>query len=176
MKPDIFMDDFSSDVEKDASYASLGRALALATRFEMGCRTLAKILLLKINPELRLESIEQQSEALRAAGDKRLFAHIRAFGPRFQPIPGVDIESLLHEAREARNVIAHQIAAGAIDMLSHEDGRRWLREHLERQVRAVAIGDRIISVALTTLTNDLMPAPSFVKDYDRAVTSWVFNT
>ena len=173
MKPDIFLDDFSRTAESDAYYAVLGRALAFATRFEANCRSLATIIAIRMNPEIFLESPERQSEFVQRAGDRALAQHLNNFAPLFADPPGLNSQVALTEAREARNEIAHETALGVIDWLSDPEYRKAFLQNIERLMRVIALGDRVVSVALSSLTHEPLPTGQFLGNYENRVAAWV---
>lgn len=176
MEPEIFMDDFSRDAEADAYFAVIGRALAFAERFEGNCRNLARILAIRMNPEILAEPIDRQAEFVRKAGKKHLAAHLQTFVPFFVTIPGADIKTLLDGAREARNEIAHEAALGAIDSFRQETSRHAIIENLAPLIRRLALADRVICVALSSVTNEPVPGGEFLTAYEDQVANWVLNT
>jgi len=173
MNPDAFMGDFSRDEETDKLYAVLGRALTLATRFEDKCESLAKLVALRQNSKIYAEPFETRVKFVKKIEEKTLGQHIRKFLPSFEQIPDISIEELFKRAREARNEIAHKVALGVEHTFADPQDRGTFFGHLTVLVQAVAIGDRIASIALSDLNGDPIPTAEFLSKYHENVAEWV---
>lgn len=147
----------------------LGRALAVAARFEKGVKVLLTVLKVKEAASTGEEDIQEIAGELEK---KNLYGAIENVGLRSE-----EVEELLHKARRARNFIAHDAAVG-LDTLEeaqrqHEDASA--RALLMEKVRAVAEGDRLSSTLVSIATDEPMPSREFLTTYVDRLVQWVME-
>jgi hypothetical protein len=153
--------------DTDAVYASIGRALALATRFENNCRMLATYFALR-SGEFSLDNEDDLARLWDAISKKPLEGYITSanFALRFPR----DTYRALMRGREARNRLVHDLTVGIEDALEHGvDHRDRLRELVEQ----IAAAETIISTVMAVQTHEPLPVASFVEDYPRQLVRWV---
>jgi hypothetical protein len=172
MEPSIFMSDFERTEWSDGHFGMLGRALAIATRFEGSVRSLALLIDVKALPEA-LESDEFVEGLVEAARKRRLFKDLKHMG-----LDNSEVADTLKAARHARNRIAHEITLGldrCLDLLP-----ATVVSDLERDVRALAQalakGDRIVCALATIATNEHIPSQEFFDSYPDRIAQWVCGT
>jgi hypothetical protein len=164
--------DFERTEWSDAHFGMLGRALAIATRFEASVRSLALLIDVKAAPEA-LESDELIDDLIEAAWKRRLFKDLRHLG-----LDKGGAADILKAARHARNGIAHEVTLGLDQCLDHLPATvvPALEQEVRALARALANGDRIVCALATIATNEHMPSPEFFDGYVDRIEQWVCNT
>jgi hypothetical protein len=172
MQPNIFMLDFERTEWSDGHFSMLGRALAIATRFEASVRSLALLVDVKAAPEA-LESDELIDGLVEAAWKRRLFKDLKHLG-----LDKGGAADILKAARHARNRIAHEITLGldrCLDLLP-ATAVPGLEQEVRALAQALAKGDRIVCALETIATNEHMPSPEFFDSYLDRIEQWVCDT
>jgi hypothetical protein len=134
-------------------YAVVGRALTFATHYEMNCRAVVNY----INFRLKFINTRDEDEILdffEKSSKESLFRKIKAFTSTITK--GLEkmgetnelIEALfesvfqwLHDGREARNFIAHELTLGLRDRDQDAEFRSRLISNLREQVGKIAQAD-----------------------------------
>ena len=172
MKPDIFFDDLERTDFTDRHFAAIGRALALATRFDKGCSVLGRLLGLKYSGVGSPSTAEFQDLAV-TLRRRQLHQHVASIAKFL----GSDASVLttLNEARKARNTVAHELTLGVEQWLSrlYLHLPEHLLETLPGIVRPLAEGDRLVSLLLSLLTHEPLPTEDFLERYPEALVAWV---
>ncbi|MCH8338849.1 MAG: hypothetical protein IH858_08430 [Chloroflexi bacterium] len=153
----------------DVYFAVLGRALAIATRFEASARSLTSLLGLGENPNL-LASKNELVRFLTQLRKSSLYAQIEAFG-----ITDPELSRSLDAAREARNEIAHELAIG-FDRTVENIPEEYLVDTVERArdlTRAIAEADALLCFILSSVTSEPLPSRDYLGRYPELVASWV---
>ncbi len=168
--PDIFYFDFWHESALDTYFASLGRLLALAQRFESGCKVLAYLIFRRRNPEDLLGSEDQITHAIKRLYKQRLAQHIEV-------VAGAEDSArvTLNEARVARNEVAHTVALGFEHWLDEPDRLPSFREHIHSLALALATGDRWVSVVSSVLTAEPVPTWRALETYPEEFAAWVIG-
>lgn len=174
--PGIFIEDFSRDETRDRHYAVLGRAVWLATRFENYCKTAAIMLGIK-GGRLHAEAIttgEDYIEALEAfVRDQRAKQLNSAVQSVASQLVFEKDAQVLHEARRARNEIAHELASSFDFVIEQPDELRKRSGYIREAVTKVAEGDRLASVLLSRLNGDPILAGDSFANYVSEIVHWV---
>lgn len=166
-----FMTNFERTEFGDSVYSAIGRALAFATRFELGVKALSQMLDLKAEPTL-LSSPDEFRNWLKSVEKSTLFRNINKLGVTDQ-----EIRCRLHAAREARNEIAHDISRGldgCLDLLPKEHLEVTMSE-LSKLAVDLAEGDVIVEVLICAATNEPLPTAEFINGYPEKVKTWIIN-
>lgn len=151
--------------QADSAYATLGRALSLASSFEADCRLVALSLKLK-EPYQVLDNIKaytQFLETMKAAQDVI--------------VSGLDLSEkytdLLSIARDARNFVAHE--AGEDIETKFEQKEKWAewRQVLREKVLQIAVGKQIVAILLARVANGTMPTKLALSAYPENIVQWV---
>ena len=172
MNPDIFFDNLERTEWTDRHFAAIGRALALASRFDKGCSALARLLGLKYGGvgSPSTDEFQDLADTLRR---RQLHQHVASIAKFL----GSDASVLntLNEARKARNTVAHELSLGVEQWLSrlHLHLPEHLLEALPGIVRPLAEGDRLVSILLSLFTHEPLPTERFLEQYPEALVKWV---
>jgi len=160
----------------DEYYGVLGRALLVCQQFETKCRCLAMIYTMK--------RFRDAGEGYEAADPK--FAEFvsdlckRQLATNVKVLKYYGLNSqagmVLGSARVARNEIVHGIALGAQDGIETDTGRTACIKSVAKCVRAIAVGDRLISVLLQMGTHEPVPNSTYLRGYPASVVEWVCGT
>lgn len=153
----------------DKFFLAVGKALYLATEYEGKCREYLHM--------IRLTNALQEGNDFDAA-----FVLVRTMRAKMlggaiaelrKSIREKDIDAL-DRAREARNLIAHQIASvGAISAVSTEE-LATRTDTLRRALRELACGDNVVSKALYEIHEREPAPPTIQNEYPRWLDEWVF--
>lgn len=153
--------------QTDRAYATLGRALSLASSFEADCRLVAFSLKLK-EPYPVSDDIKAYTkflETLKAAQDVI--------------VSGLDLSEnytdLLLIARNARNFVAHE--AGEDIETKFKDKEKWAAWHqtLREKVLQITVGKQIVAILLARVANGTMPTKSALSAYPEHIVQWVLS-
>jgi len=160
----------------DECYGALGRALYVTQHLEANCRALA--ILMDVKKTITIgdigspddpEFIEFVSKLWNRFLGKNLDV-LRTYG-----FPE-EVYSSLHEARKARNEVAHAITLGIEHKLEENLGRKEILDDIATAVKHIAEGDRIIGFLMQCVTNEPCPSSSYLHDYPDKVVEWVCET
>jgi len=168
--PDIFYFAFHHERTLEPHFASLGRLLALAQRFESGCKVLSYIVFRRQNPEHLLGGEDEVHRAVRRIYKQRLGQHIEALVGAQQ-----EAAASLNEARKARNEIAHEVALGFEHWLDEPDQLPVLLNHIHTLALALARGDRWVSLVSSILTREPLPTSASLHTYSERFANWVIG-
>lgn len=151
--------------ESDAVYAVLGRALAYATEFESNCRTLAHLFdIVKSDSEFSYEIYKLVKSGTLHAKIKLL---IDGHG-----LPDW-VEEKVHEARKARNFIAHEAAEDHKRMMSTPQLMKSFETTIMQMTGEIADGNHIVLDVTRMLKEGKRGHGSDVVAYSFAVASWI---
>ncbi|MGJ8690487.1 MAG: hypothetical protein ACSHXZ_13320 [Gammaproteobacteria bacterium] len=170
MNPDIFITDFERTENSDELHAILGRALIIATRFDSMCETAAIGLEFKKDAPLAICMTEAQySDYLQKLSSKyrSLNGNINSIG-----LPE-DISVILHDARKARNTVAHDLSKGLEGCLDTKiDESEFIRQ-VSELVMDISYGDIAISYTLSLFNGDPCPNSQYISSYKDRIVQWV---
>lgn len=170
MNPDTFIDDFERTENSDDIQSIIGRALIMATRFDSMCEAAA--IAIDIKKEAVSKSVmadgEFEAYASKIATKYRtLKTNIKSIG-----LPS-DIAVILHDARMARNAVAHDLAKGLTGCLDTKiDEDRLIRE-ISELIMDIAYGDIAISLTISMFNDELLPNEQFIASYKDKIVNWV---
>lgn len=152
-------------VKSDAAYAVLGRALAYATEFETNCRTLAHLF------HIRDAESEFSYEIYKLIKSGTLHAKIKLL------IDGHGlpewVEEKIHEARKARNFIAHEAAVDHKIVMSSSQMMKNFESTIMQMTGNIAEGNQIVLDVTRMLKQGRRGHGSDIVAYSFAVASWV---
>ena len=152
-------------VEKDETYAVLGRALAYATEFEDNCRKLAHL----FDIENSNEDFSWIVWGLMKKGtlNDKINSLIKTHNfPKWSA-------NEIHNARQGRNYIAHEAAQQHAELLETEKGRREFEYRIISVVRDITLGNQIVLEAYEMIKTGKYSAGSDMVAYDDEVYTWV---
>jgi hypothetical protein len=166
----------------DELYSLIGRALTIATHYEQNCKALAYMLNIRDNAHL-MDDKEQFEKLLKKLLKWQLKQSIDKFTSAIRE-GDLSIEvaealentifRFLHEGREARNTIVHELASGISKQIGDDDFRGPFLEMTKGLVAKVAKADFFIVGFIETQINEVDIAPS-LDSYVTRVVNWVCN-
>lgn len=151
--------------ESDAVYAVLGRALAYATEFENNCRTLAHLF------DIEKSENEFSYEIYSLIKSGALYAKIKLLIDEHELPDWVDEK--IHEARKARNFIAHEAAKDHKIMMSTSQSMKSFETTIMQMIRDISVGNQIVLDVTRMLKEGKRGHGSDVVAYSFAVASWI---
>ena len=167
MHPDIFIDDFEITENTEEIHAVLGRCLILATRFDNLCDHAAKFLDIKTYCAVILPG-EKFEEYV-----TELFAKLSTLNSNINVLPIGDYEKqALHNARLARNELAHNLAVGMTGCLDIKIDECNFKINISRLISDIAAGDYVISAILSHLSK-YPPINCSESNYRDRIVRWV---
>lgn len=175
--PGIFIEDFSRDALQDRQYAVIGRAVWLATRFENGCKTAAIMLGVKggrLHAEVISAGGGDYAEALESFVVTQRSKQLNAVVQNMSAfLVHKEAAEILHAARRARNEIAHEAASGFDYAITEPEILARVHTSIREAVRAIAEGDRLVSIILSQLNGDPILVGDAMASYVDRVVDWV---
>lgn len=175
MKNYIFIDDFERTECSDEIHGILGRALIIATRFDSMCKALS--ISYKIRTTVKEKNKELNNEEFKKIIDK-ITVNRKTLGENIEFLPTDNkLKSILHDARQARNEIAHSLALGFEGCIEYRASRNINNFILEASelLRSVAKGDLIISALISYSNKEPIPRldEKFCTSYENKIVNWV---
>lgn len=162
----------------DGVYSMIGRALAVASRFEVSCKALALLLgIRQHDPASGSFSLTnpQDLEALIAEIRKRrLFQQIELVVAHLK-LPE-EATRLFHAARNDRNFVAHDLTVGIDHLLKADQHANTLKSELAVRVRRLAMADLAVCLLLLKETREPLPTLDFISGYAETVRRWVCDS
>ncbi len=166
------VDDFfvprSSNLPDATVFGALGRALALATRFESQCRALHGLSSITSNPSL-LASETDLAQFLTAFEKRNLNSHIAAIAK----LLNAEIEPfrVLNNARLARNNITHEATLGFEHWHEWPEAFGSALSALRGWVRQVGEGLQLVSSLSAVLTHEPFLVSSVLRTFRQRTSS-----
>lgn len=151
--------------ESDAIYAVLGRALAYATEFEENCRSLAHLF------DIEKSENEFSYEVYKLVKSGTLHAKIKLLIDE-HGLPDW-VEEKVHEARKARNFIAHEAAEDHKRIMSTPQLMKSFETTIMQMTGEIADGNQIVLDVTRMLKEGKRGHGSDVVAYSFAVASWI---
>jgi len=151
--------------ESDAVYAVLGRALAYATEFENNCRNLAHLF------DIEKSESEFSYEIYKLVKSGTLHTKIKLLIDE-HGLPDW-VEEKIHEARKARNFIAHEAAEDHRRMMSAPQLMKNFETTIMQMTGEIADGNQIVLDVTRMLKEGKRGHGSDVVAYSFAVASWI---
>ena len=153
-------------------FSVLGRALFTAQHLETKCRGIEGYLYMRKTPSLH-DSIIANSpfqKGIEELWKKTLGQHVHALKRDHGVLPG-DVATIFESDRDARNEIAHHVAADISERLEVDLDERI--EHILGLVRSIAEADKFASMMLHLLNKAPLPTKDFLDSYEDRVVAWV---
>lgn len=166
MSPSIYLDDFEITENTESLHAIIGRALIIATRFDNLCDHTFKLLKLKSTLVVSMDAEFNESV-------EKLFSKFSSLHDNINAIPvEQDMKDILHDARKARNHIAHSLTVGLTGCLDSDYIESSLIENVSSLINRVSAGDYLISTILSLLNKEpLLQCSEFA--YKKRIVEWV---
>ncbi len=166
MSPGIYLDDFEFSENTESLHAVIGRALIIATRFDNLCDHTFKFI--KVKSSLIVCMDDDFSEYV-----EKLLSKFSSLNNNINAIPvEQDIKDILHDARKARNEIAHSLTIGLTGCLDSDSIEASLIENISSLINRVSIGDYYISMILSILNKEPLLQCSEAA-YKKRIVEWV---
>ncbi len=169
MNPNIFIDDFELTENMEVIHAILGRSLIIATRFDNLCNHTEKYLQLKTSFSMILSGDEFEFFV------DAIFDKFSSLNKSIKHLPIGQIEKdILHNARKARNEIAHSLSMGMTGCLDTKVDKNHLESNVSLLIAVIASADFLISTMLSIL-NDLPLVNYTESHYKQKMVDWVLG-
>lgn len=167
----MFIEDFERSENSDEIFAVIGRALVIATRFDSTCKALARATDLKLHAYYGRVS-DEDFDALAERILKRYSALNDSINKLCLPD---DLSTVLHDARKARNEIAHDLAIGMEGCLDANLNVQEFMKTLSVCVKTLAYGDALASMVLQRFNGDRSVHSEFINTYMNKIVHWVME-
>lgn len=167
----ILIEDFERTENSDEIFGVIGRALVIATRFDSMCKTLAQAIDLKIPARLRgisdndFDSLVEKALKQSSTLDKS----IKNLG-----LPD-SVSVILHDARKARNSIAHDLAVGLEGCVDTKMDKSGFLNEVSEYMFDLAHGEVLISILMNEFNSEDLIRPELIPSYKEKVLSWVID-
>lgn len=167
----MFIEDFERTENSDEIFGVIGRALVIATRFDSMCKTLARAIDLKCPAYFRgisdsdFDSLVEKTMRKSSTIDKS----IKNLG-----LPD-DIALILHDARKARNAVAHDLAAGLEGCVDTKIDERKLLSEVSEYMFDLVHGEVLISILIHKFNGEVPIRKDFMTVYKDKVVNWVIE-
>lgn len=172
MPNSIFFDDFERTEFSDEIHAVIGRSLIVATRFDNLCKALARSIDFRIASTVSNLITEDEYDGI----INKIFEKHKNLNRVIQKFP-VDKQILLtlHDAKEARNTIAHSLTIGLEGTFDHKSKNEIeaMINEIKELVRRVIKGDVIISTYISNMNKESILNNCFESSYEDQVINWV---
>lgn len=154
-------------------FSVLGRALFTAQHLETKCRGIEGYLYMRKTPSLHGSFITESptfQKGIEELWKKTLGQHVHALKQDHGVLPG-DVAPIFESARDARNEIAHHVAADISERVEADLDERI--EYILGLVRSIAEADKFASMMLHLLNKAPLPTKDFFDSYEDRVVAWV---
>ena len=169
MSPDIFIEDFERTENSDYLHGVIGRSLIVATRFDAMCTALLKAIEIKTGAVYLLASDEDFDQFVTQAETKyrTLNSSINSF-----ELPD-QISDILHQARKARNEVAHSLTKGLEGCIDTKISNDSLIDEVSGLLAKIVDGDIISSVLISNFNDEPILNNVSLEGYKDKIINWV---
>jgi hypothetical protein len=169
MSPDIFIEDFERTENSDYLHGVIGRSLIVATRFDAMCTALSKAIEIKTGAVYLLASDEDFDQFVTQAETKyrTLNSSINSF-----ELPD-QISDILHQARKARNEVAHSLTKGLEGCIDTKISNDSLIDEVSGLLAKIVDGDIISSVLISNFNDEPILNNVSLEGYKDKIINWV---
>lgn len=154
----------------DQHYAAIGRGLAIASRLEGLCQSIAMGTGIQANPDV-LSSESNLTDFSTSMRRRPLARHMQAVCELIGK--DVNLTNVLREAREARNEIAHELSLGFEHWQQASDSYDLVASDLRRCASKLAAADLIVSLLATYLNGKSIPSAEYLRGYEGMIVNWI---
>lgn len=173
--PGIFIEDFDRSEFTDSIHGIIGRSVILATRFDSKVLGLRRAMHIEeainsfVSPDV--EALSKLVTEL-YSNDMTLYNTIRSFG-----FTG-EFKSVLHEARLARNDIAHNLCQGLMGCVETSEVTTAddLNQRISSLCKKVIEGDALVSLITSIVQKEPLPRYDYLESYKQRLLEWVMET
>lgn len=165
----MFIEDFERTENSDEMFGIVGRALVIATRFDSMCKTLSQAIDLKIPTIIQnisdadFESIVEKVLKKSSTLDKS----IKNLG-----LPD-SVSVILHDARKARNAVAHDLAVGLEGCVDTKIDESAFLKEVSEYIFDLVHGDVLISILMHEFNGEDPIRPDLIPAYKDKILKWV---
>jgi len=169
MSPDIFIEDFERTENSDYLHGVIGRSLIVATRFDAMCTALSKAIEIKTGAVYLLASDEDFDQFVTQVETKyrTLNSSINSF-----ELPD-QISDILHQARKARNEVAHSLTKGLEGCIDTKISNDSLIDEVSGLLAKIVDGDIISSVLISNFNDEPILNNVSLEGYKDKIINWV---
>ncbi len=170
-----FFEDFERTEYSDFIHGVIGRSLIIATRFDCSCNGLA----------MAVESKKELTEGLinGIAVDnfiKDINSKFRKFRAVNSSIKSLklpnDMSTILHNARNSRNEIAHDLCKGLDGCADLRTDESQFIKEVSKLIEYVTCGDIVISQLTHIFNKDpICTNDEYIKKYQENILNWVIE-
>jgi len=176
-----FFEDFERTEYSDFIHGVIGRSLIIATRFDCSCNGLAMAV------ESKKELTEDTEGLINGIAVDNLIKDINSKFRKFRAVNSSikslklpnDMSTILHNARNSRNEIAHDLCKGLDGCADLRiDGSQFIKE-VSKLIEDVTYGDIVISQLTHIFNKDSIyindEYVKYVKKYQENILNWVIE-
>lgn len=169
MSPDIFIEDFERTENSDYLHGVIGRSLIVATRFDAMCTALSKAIEIKTGAVYLLASDEDFDQFVTQVETKyrTLNSSIKSF-----ELPD-QMSDILHQARKARNEVAHSLTKGLEGCIDTKISNDSLIDEVSGLLAKIVDGDIISSVLISNFNDEPILNNVSLEGYKDKIINWV---
>lgn len=168
----IFIESFERTENSDEMFGVIGRALVIAARFDSMCKALALAIGLTKFPDLPRNISNTDFSLLIELVQKKCSTLDKSIN-RLELPDGMSV--ILHDARAARNAVAHELAVGMEGCIDAKiDEKNFLRE-VSEYIFDLAHGDVLLSVLAHEFNGEDPMRPELRSAYRDKILNWVIE-
>lgn len=171
MSREIFIEDFERTENSDFLQGVIGRSLIIATRFDSLCTSLSLALELK-QKTIGLSFSDEKFNLFVSqviSKYRTLDESIKSFG-----LPD-ELSEILHNARKARNEIAHSLTRGLEGCIDTQVSNEKFIEEISSLIEIITDGDIAISSFISVFNKEPVLSGNSLMTYKEKVINWVVN-
>ncbi|WP_143691376.1 hypothetical protein [Wohlfahrtiimonas larvae] len=168
------MNDFERTENSDYIHGVIGRALIIATRFEISCRSYEEIPKVKAyHMASLLDNDPKKFENLIVQMMKK-FQSLNTSITNIKGLNG-DLTDILHDARESRNYIAHSLTIGLDRCFDLTMPNNIFIDELKEHINKIIDADILISLLIVGSNKDDIPTLDSIAKYKASTMDWIFD-
>lgn len=168
----IFIENFERTESSDEIFGVVGRALAIATRFDSLCKTLARAIDLPNFALLHRYISDHDFYSLLENALEKSLTLDKSINKLELPD---DISFLLHEARRARNAVAHDLAVGLEGCVDTTINEKNFLNEVSKYIFDLARGDVMISLLMRNFNGEDPIRAELAVAYIDKIVNWVID-
>lgn len=171
VSPGIFIEDFERTENSDYLHGIIGRSLIVATRYDSMCTTLSTAFELRYGARCLHNSDTEFNQFVAQIESKyrTLNSSIKSY-----KLP-VKISELLHQARKARNEIAHSLTKGLEGCIDTKVINDRFIDEVSDLLGKIVDGDIIVSILISRFNKEPILDGKSLEKYKSRIINWVVN-
>ena len=167
----IFIEDFERTENSDGIFGVIGRALVIATRFDSMCKTLARANDLKL-PTLLSGISDNDFDSLVEKALKKSITLDKSISSLGLPD---DLSVILHNARKARNAVAHDLSVGLHGCVDTKIDESIFLSEVSKYMFDLAHGEVLISILIHEFSGEEPIRADLIPAYEDKIVTWVIE-